>query len=513
MISVEISIKVTMFIVILWCILVNSVVFAEDEFEARLRERNNLLKEELDMMLGSDIVLSDSEEQANKIIMKLKTNEIDYAFNNPHHFNFSKHFFEYKDEVKDTELYKVIKDMPKGAVLHAHDTGILGPDYVLALTYKDNLFVCFEEDNILFMFSLEIPINPCKTVWQSLKEARYSSGNVEKFDATLRKHFTLVTKDPNQVYSDINAVWSKFQQYFIITSPLFSYKPVWEQYFYDTLKAMRGDNVMYLEIRSVLPTLYDLDGNKYNTIDTAASYKNVLDKFMKDFSDFFGAKLIYAPLRSVDNKTVKEYLKIAKELKKKFPDFLAGFDLVGQEDLGVPTKEFLQPLTETKDEFEYFFHAGETNWYGTSSDENLADAIVLNTRRIGHAFAIAKHPRLIEEAKKRDIALEVNILSNTVLKLVEDIRNHPLAIFLSQNLPVVISSDDPGLWEAEPLTHDYYVTFVGVASRHADIKLLKKLALNSLYYSTYDNKDKMVHEFEKRWTKFINKIVQNKLFS
>ncbi|CAH2093627.1 unnamed protein product [Euphydryas editha] len=494
---------------ILCSLFVISAVFADDDFETILRKRNNLLQEELNMMFGSDIMLSDSEEQANKIIMELKTKEIDYGFGNPHHFNFSKHFFEYNDEVKDTELFKLIKAMPKGAMLHAHDTGILSPDYVLALTYKDNLFVCFEEDNINFLFSLETPTASCKTVWQSLKEARYSSGNIEKFDAALRKYFTLVIKNPNQVYTDINAVWSKFQQYFIVTTPLFSFKPIWEQYFYDTLKALRDDNVMYLEIRSVLPTLYDLHGSKYDTIDTAASYKKVLDEFMEDYPDFIGAKLIYAPLRSVDNNTVKEYLKIARELKKKFPDFFAGFDLVGQEDLGAPTKEFLQTLYEAKDEFEYFFHAGETNWYGTSSDENLADAIILNTRRIGHAFAITKHPLLIEEARKKDIAFEVNVVSNKVLKLVEDIRNHPLAVFLAQNLTVVISSDDPGLWEAEPLTHDFYVTFIGVASRHADIKLLKKLALNSLYYSTYHNKDKMVYEFEKRWTKFINTIVQD----
>ncbi|XP_046964006.1 adenosine deaminase 2-like [Vanessa cardui] len=502
-----------MWTVIVWPLLcLTSAVFADNVFEKNIKERNYLLKKELDMMLGNDIDLSDSEEQANKVIMKLKNNELDYGFNNPQYFNYSKHFFEYKDDIKKSELFKIIKNMPKGAVLHAHDTGILSPDYVLSLTYWDDLFVCFEEENILFLFSLDKPKSPCKTVWQLMKHARYSSGNVEKFDAELRKHFTLVIKDPNRVYTDINVVWSKFQQYFIKTSPLFCYKPVWEQYFYDTLKALRDDNVMYLEIRSVLPTLYDLDGNEYDAIDTAASYKKVLDTFLEDYPDFFGAKLIYAPLRFVDSKTVKDYLKIAKKLKKKFPDFLAGFDLVGQEDLGVPTKEFLQVLSEASDDFDYFFHAGETNWYGTSSDENLVDAIVLEARRIGHAFAIVKHPVLMEEAKERDIAMEVNVVSNTVLKLVEDIRNHPLAVFLSKNLPVVISSDDPGLWEADPLSHDYYITFVGVASRHADIKLLKKLALNSLYYSTYPHKDKLIHEFEIRWTKFIDTIVQDQYF-
>ncbi|KAJ0173178.1 hypothetical protein K1T71_011354 [Dendrolimus kikuchii] len=473
-------------------------------------ERELLLQKELKMMLGSDIIFSDSDIKANDIIMDLKLRELDNAFKYPQMFNLSKHFFEYKDEVKRTPLFKIIQKMPKGAVLHAHDTGLLSPDYVLELTYLDDLFVCFVDDDVKFWFSLETPNIPCATKWQPMKEARYSSGNVDEFDAYLRKYFTIVINNPNEVYTNVNAAWSAFQQYFVTTSGLFSYKPVWEKYFYDTLKALREENIMYLEIRSVLPPVYDLEGIKSTSLDTAECYKKVVDQFMVDYPDFFGAKLIYAPPRMVDVKTVKDYIKIAKEIKRKMPDFLAGFDLVGQEDLGMPTKEFLPALLEAKTELDYFFHAGETNWYGSSSDENLVDAIVLGTKRIGHAFALIKHPLLLQEVKERGIAIEVNVISNAVLKLVEDIRNHPVAAFLAQDLPVVLSSDDPGVWEADPISHDYYVTFVGVASRHADLKLLKKLALNSLYYSTYPNKDKIVHEFEIRWTKFIDSLVKDK---
>lgn len=472
-----------------------------------LKAREDLLKQGLHEMVGNDIVFSDSEIKANDFIIKLKLNELDSAFRKPELFNYSKHFFEYKDEVKKSELYKLIQKMPKGAVLHAHDTGVLGPDYVLSLTYLDDLYVCFEEDDIKFRFSNKTPTVECKTKWQLMKEARYSSGNIEKFDADLRNHFTIVIDKPNEAYSDINIVWSKFQQYFITTGDLMTYKPVWEKYFYDTLKALRDENIMYLEIRSILPQLYDLDGNVFDNIETAVSYKNTVDQFVKDYPDFFGAKLIYAPLRMVDNTTVKEYIEIAKKIKTRLPDFLAGFDLVGQEDLGVPLKEFLPELIDASKDLDYFLHAGETNWYGTSSDENLFDAILLDTKRIGHGFALIKHPLLLKEVKKRNIAIEVNVISNAVLKLVSDVRNHPLAAYLAQDVPVVLSSDDPGVWEADPITHDFYVTFVAVASRHADLKLLKKLALNSLYYSTYPKKNEIVDEFEKRWIKYIKTVV------
>lgn len=494
--------------------LFNAIITQVQSIDKVLQERSDLHERELAMMVGSSIKLSDSELKANEIIMNYKREELERGFAEPKYFNLSKHFFEYKDVVKDTQLFQYIKAMPKGAVLHVHDTGILSPDYVLQITYMENLWVCFSEDkaDIAFLFSKTKPdiyYNPCETKWELMKNARHAARNVEKFDADLRKHFSLVIDNHSEVYTDVNTVWRKFQNYFICTGNLLTYKPVWEKYYYDTLLEFRKDQVMYLEIRSVLPTLYDLEGNTYDAVATAEIYKRVTEQFMKDYPDFFGAKLIYAPLKLVDKETLRHYIKIALEIQKRMPDFLGGFDLVGQEDLGVPLVEFMHELAEIQKSIPLFLHAGETNWYGTSSDENLFDAIVLGAKRIGHGYAIVKHPLLIEEVKKRKIALEVNVISNSVLKLVEDVRNHPLATFLSLNMPVVLSSDDPGLWEADPMSHDFYVTFVAVASRHADLKLMKQLALNSLYYSSYPEKDKLIHEFEIRWTKFIDTIVKD----
>ncbi|XP_050552699.1 adenosine deaminase AGSA-like isoform X2 [Spodoptera frugiperda] len=473
-----------------------------------LHERETLIEKELKMMVGHSIELSDSELEANEIIMDLKREEIDYGFWNPKYYNLSKHFFEYKDLVKDTKLYKIIKSMPKGALLHGHGKAMHGPDYVLELTYCDDLWICFKEDqsDVSFIFSKHYPAGCCETKWERIMDIRRTT-NVTEFDAKLRKFFTLVIDNPQEVYTDVNTVWEYFDKYFTRTGPLIKYKPVWEKYYYDMLLALREDNVMYFEIRSGLPSLYDLEGITYSSVDTAKIYERLTEKFKNDYPDFFGAKLIYAPERSIDRETLRNYIKIAKEIHELMPDFLAGFDLVGQEDLGKPLKEFYPELANIS--LNLYFHAGETNWYGTSTDENLFDAILLGTKRIGHAFALVKHPLLMKEVQRRKIALEMNVISNVVLKLVDDVRNHPLATYLSQDMPVVLSSDDPGPWEAEILTHDFYVAFVGVSSRHADLKMLKQLALNSLYHSSYSEKHNLVHEFQIRWTKFIDSIVKD----
>ena len=88
-----------------------------------------------------------------------------------------------------------------------------------------------------------------------------------------------------------------------------------------------------------------------------------------------------------------------------------------------------------------------------------------------------------------------------VLALVQDLRNHPASILLQEGFPVIISSDDPSLWGATGLSFDYYEAFMGLAGLKMDLKLLKKLALNSLEYSKSDAKCKRL--FTRKWDEYM----------
>ncbi|XP_048482434.1 adenosine deaminase 2-A [Plutella xylostella] len=467
--------------------------------------RSEILEQETLLAVGGNTNLTEQEDAVNNCLMQAKFRECDYGFTNPQYFNFSHHYFSYKEIIKHSKVYRIIKDIPKGAALHVHDMAMLSPDYLLNVTYMDYLYVCFEKHTVKLRFSKAAPKDTCAIKWQLMKNARKYSGDIEKFDEKLRKHFTLVCDHPDETYPTIKESWDTFLGYFGTVAPMLSYRPVWEQYFYDALKAFREDNIMYVEVRSVLPDLYELDGTTYDPVVTAKAYKKSIKRFMKDYPDFLGAKIIYAPSRLVGRQQLGVYLETARRIKKEVPDIFAGFDLVGPEDQGNPLIEFVPQLEEAGKDLNYFFHAGETDWYGTLTDDNLVDAILLGAKRLGHAYALPKHPILMEEVRKRDIGLEVNVISNAVLSLVRDVRNHPLALFLAQGLPVVLSSDDPGVWEADPLSHDFYVAFVGVASRLSDLRLLKTLALNSLKYSALDGADKInaVDKFSQRWNDFI----------
>ncbi|KAM8708985.1 hypothetical protein ACLKA7_015883 [Drosophila subpalustris] len=473
--------------------------------------RNAFFNYEESRALGSDLELNTRELQANETIMKAKLTELSEGEITPHLFKPSQHIFNVLDAINKTELFQIVKRMPKGAVLHAHDTALCSTEAIIELTYRDNLWICQQPGDLsasAMRFAKEKPaaLTEPNCDWSLLSEVRqkYGAAQVDKY---LSERLTLY---PTTDFLDINDAWTRFMEIFTLLDGLLMYAPVWGEYYYKALEEFLADGVQYLEFRSLLPTLYDMEGTVYTPLDTVRIYVETLQRFkdQPEHKDFIGSRVIYAPLRNTDPEGVLAYIVILKQIKEKYPDFLAGFDLVGQEDLGKPLSKFIDQLLEVPDDIDFYFHAGETNWFGSTVDENLIDALLLGTKRIGHGFGLVKHPVVLDMVKKLNVAIEVSPVSNQVLKLVSDFRNHPCSQFFADGYPVVISSDDPSFWKATPLSHDFYIAFLGIASQHSDLRLLKKLALNSIQYSSLsvDEKTEALAKWQVKWDEFLDYV-------
>jgi adenosine deaminase CECR1 len=205
------------------------------------------------------------------------------------------------------------------------------------------------------------------------------------------------------------------------------------------------------------------------------------------------APIIGCALRAFPIEVVSDaFTTITKMAASLPPGLITGFDLVGQEDPGRPLTDFvpmfleqLHPATDLQP-LPFFFHAGETDIVGGAADLNLVDAMLLNTSRIGHGYALKQHPLLRADVKQRGVAIEVCPISNQVLKLVDDLRNHPLHAYLSEGLPVVLSPDDPALWGAHAASYDWAVAYYAMDERPGGLATLKQLAINSIEHSTLD---------------------------
>lgn len=291
-------------------------------------ERELLMQEDQSYSLGSSIVLTENELKANAILMKHKCDEIQEGFDHPEKFLAAQNFLKAKHDIDKSEVFKIIQKLPKGTSLHSHDMALTSGEYVYNLTYKPNLYASENNGHLRLRF---FKPNYKDDNWTLVSKLRSSD---PKFDDFLKSQLTLIVDDPEKEYPDINSVWIAFSNIFTNIIGMLTYKPIWQEYFYQALKELYIDNVRYLEFRGVLPTIYDLNGKVYNQLEVVGLYHETLMQFKHDHPEFWGARFIYAPFRRVSNETMDQYVRIFTELKKNYPDFVAGFDLVGQEDLG-----------------------------------------------------------------------------------------------------------------------------------------------------------------------------------
>jgi adenosine deaminase len=130
-------------------------------------------------------------------------------------------------------------------------------------------------------------------------------------------------------------------------------------------------------------------------------------------------------------------------------------------------------------------HAGELS-LGLVPPAGLAFHIreaveIAGASRIGHGVDIVYEtdaPQLLARMARERIAVEINLTSNDVILGVKG-SGHPLRMYLAAGVPVVLSSDDPGVSRVD-LTRDYERA---VLEHGLSYTQLRKISRDSLTYS------------------------------
>jgi len=104
---------------------------------------------------------------------------------------------------------------------------------------------------------------------------------------------------------------------------------------------------------------------------------------------------------------------------------------------------------------------------------------LLKIKRIDHGNNALQDPKLVQEIIKRDMALTVCPLSNTALKVVENLKDHPLKKMMDLGLKVTINSDDPAYFGGQ-INQNYIEIQKALSLTKDDLYLLAK---NSFEYS------------------------------
>jgi adenosine deaminase CECR1 len=471
--------------------------------EEYLNQREDLLAKDQSTSFENHLVLDSMESLLNVKLVKLRQH-MNAGYKEKHFFPPARYFSQSKQHIEDTDLFKILRMMPKGGILHLHGAASGSAEWVVdQVTSDSNAYVFWETPDGNFVKG-QLNFYRPEEVPRGFVRGSELNKAISHFSDSL---VSLLTFDES-VNADSVDIWGEFELAFQRIYGFVRYQPIFKNYFYHAFEQLVDDGIQHVELRGIFNELYDLQHPAgYFNADSSIRYFQEAAQEIRQKEPAFTLKIIYTGLRFRSKEDIEDKLVDAFKLRQRYPNFIAGFDLVAEEDQGHSTLYFLEDWMKMDSlqeiygvDMPLYLHDGESDWV---SVENTYDAVLLNSRRIGHGFNLFRFPNLIEEVKRKDICLEISPISNQVLGFIRDLRLHPGSTYLTRGVPCVISSDDPLIFDYQGLSYDFWEVFL---AWELDLRKLKGLALNSLKYSALNEQEKeaALGHFNERWKNFVN---------
>ncbi|KAH7193565.1 uncharacterized protein B0J16DRAFT_81927 [Fusarium flagelliforme] len=464
-----------------------------------------------------------------------------------------------KDRMEKTNLWKIVRRMPKGALLHAHMDAMVNFDFLfdqllslpgMHISSDQPLNTDESREEATPSFRYRKQTDSDTSIWDEnykpgtfallTKSAdEFPNGGRVGFLKWLKGRCTLSVTDSHEQHHGIDAIWEKFVKCFMVCATIIHYEPMYRAFLRKLMKTLKDDGVNWAELRITWPLNYCRDQQEEPEKDYIYMFE-VLQEEINNFKKspegkgFWGLTTIWTSLRSWPTRMIVENMDCCIATKIEFPELIAGYDLVGPEDLGRPLSDVLPELFWFRKQcamegvnLPFFFHAGETLGDGTDTDSNVFDAILLGTRRIGHGFSLFKHPLLIDMVKEKRILIESCPISNEVLRLTGSVTAHPLPALLARGVACSLCNDDPAMLgqDTAGMSHDFFQAVQGW--KNLGLAGLGSLAENSVRWAAFENqnqtewmegikqaslggtlKAKRMQEWQIEWEKFCLWIVE-----
>ena len=431
--------------------------------------------------------------------------------------------------VETTKSWQIVRRMPKGALLHAHFDAMIDTDWLIdqvlategmvmmahqglsSAEARENAFISFQytkttPKDFTSIWSdnyLDKQLVPVKAAADT-----YPKDGKNGFRTWLESRCAITQEESLNHHHGVDAIWRKFQSTFPILGSMIFYEPIFRVAVQRLLHQLLEDGLRWVDFRIAFVFKY----RRENHDEPEATYDEFFNVFREEVKKFqateegkrfWGCRFIWTTLRRLGKKEIVESMKQCISMKSAHPDLIAGFDLVGQEDMGRSLADltpelfwFRKRCVENQVDLPFFFHAGECLGDGDETDQNLFDAILLGTRRIGHGFSLYKHPLLMEMVKQKKILVESCPISNEVLRLTSSIKAHPMPALLAKGVTVALCNDDPVVLGhgRNGVTHDFWQALQGWDN--LGLEGLGSLAENSVRYAAY-TPDQITKEWNK----------------
>jgi adenosine deaminase CECR1 len=218
-----------------------------------------------------------------------------------------------KQRMESTKLWRILRRMPKGALLHAHLDAMVDFDFVIDVVMRTPGLCLLVEEGPMGANSLLIgaknlateerrrdavfairfkkswpEYDSKRTIWtedylsgtpQPLSKVAedFPYGGRAGFVKWLYSRCTISQTDSVEAHHGVDAIWDKFKKCFLVAGAMLHYEPVFRQFFRRLLSLLVADGVRYVELRSNLLLNFSKEGS-----DVCEPDNNLMFEIMED---------------------------------------------------------------------------------------------------------------------------------------------------------------------------------------------------------------------------------------
>lgn len=273
---------------------------------------------------------------------------------------------------------------------------------------------------------------------------------------------------------------------------------------YRNMRAFADEGVTYLELQVAVRGFRNPDGSILAAEETADILRERLqqkDAQATGVTVRFQLSLLRFLPKAERN--LREIYRFVHENS----DLFVAVNMVGREDndMGHPAR-FLETMRELRRRFSgvnLAIHAGEVD----EPNFHVRDTLLLGADRIGHGLNLITDDDTMRLMRHGPYLVEVNLISNLLLRYVTNYVQHPFPEYLRTGIPVALSTDDRGMWDST-MTDEFYVAVTEFELSWDEVVTLSR---NSLQYSFLDAglKQELLDDFAARTDRFARDVSRN----
>lgn len=177
-----------------------------------------------------------------------------------------------KDRMENTKLWKIVRKMPKGTLLHAHMDAMVDFDFLLdVLMRTPGMHISSDRplkgkdalDSSVLNFRFRAKEGTAGSIWEDsynpdtfilLTKAadEFPDGGRPGFLAWLKSRCTLSVTDSHEQHHGVDAIWRKFAKCFVVVATIIHYEPVFRAFLQRLMSQLKADGVNWVELRFVI---------------------------------------------------------------------------------------------------------------------------------------------------------------------------------------------------------------------------------------------------------------------